>query len=611
MEKKNRQHLNFGSLITGIGLKIKCNWKKLLAFTVLYSFVSVMFTDLLSTLCTKLCLLASGASYLGPDNLKTVLLNPISIILTLVFLIILSIFSLFGIGAVIFAFTSEGDFTFSDMLGAGLRVCKKCFYPKNYLIIPFVLILLPLNGVLILASPVSYLKVPGFVEGAILGNALFKVLYYVALVLLFVLVTVLIYSICYFSTEENCSFLCACKKSRELTKGKRIVSFFSITLYMIIIELIIIGLAAGISKIGADIIAYFSPSESLSMDVSRLNNAINIISMNLRGAIVPIINCGAISVLFLRFKKEKDEPCEDGIVKGKIKRVKTGTVIIVVVVAVLIVVGSVFVHRRTFSDVFAEQSVPEVVAHRGDSVYAPENTMPAFELAIEEGVDCIELDIHQTKDGVIMISHDDNLLRVSGEDVCVHELTYDEAVKLDVGSYFSPSFKGLHLSTLEELLDKVAPTDVNLQIEIKPTGYENHLEEQLLDLLIEKGMHDRVTVICLKSEPLIRLKELDPTINTAFCMFIAGQSIENIEFSDDFSIEETNATAELISNIHAAGKKCYVWTINSEENLQSLIDMGVDGIVTDNPMKMHGALLQADYSGGLMRYLSLAFQRLL
>lgn len=601
--------LQFGALLTGVEGKIRPIWKKLLVFELIYTVASILLSKLYYEVISSVCLSISGYTYLGPDNAIAVLLSPVSIIFTLLFLILVTILSIFGIGAMVFAFTTDKDFGISDMFYTGFGICKKCIYPKNYLIIPFLLFLLPLNGLLALASPISYVKIPGFIESFIINNNVLRIIYILALFLLTILIVTVIYSICYFVTDKDISFVEACKKSRALTKGKRAVSFFSIILFTIAADLIIIGFSSGVSKIATEVISCFSSSESSSMDISAFNNVINVIEALLRGSVLPVLNCCAVSVLYIRFSKEKQEPIACASPVERAKKINTKTYVILAIIIVLAIGADIYAFRNVYSEMLNEQTIPEIVAHRGDSALAPENTMPAFELALEEGVDCIELDIHQTKDGVIMISHDDNLLRVSGKDVCMHELTYEEAMQLEVGSWFSPKYEGTHFSTLAELLDKVEPTDTDLQIEIKPTGYEDRLEEQLLDLLNEKNMHDRVTVICLKNEPLIKLKKLDPTLKTAFCMFIAGSSIEDIEFSDDFSIEETNATAELIVNIHKAGKKCYVWTINSEENLQNLIDMGVDGIVTDNPIKMFNALLQADYSGGIKRLFSLIFRR--
>ena len=108
----------------------------------------------------------------------------------------------------------------------------------------------------------------------------------------------------------------------------------------------------------------------------------------------------------------------------------------------------------------------EITAHRGDVSQAPENTIPAFKAAIESGADWIELDINQTKDGVLVVLHDENLMRVAGVPHKVRDLTYDEIRSLDVGSRLGPDFQGTSIPTLSEVLD-YCRGKIKLNIEIK------------------------------------------------------------------------------------------------------------------------------------------------
>lgn len=188
-------------------------------------------------------------------------------------------------------------------------------------------------------------------------------------------------------------------------------------------------------------------------------------------------------------------------------------------------------------------------------------------------------------DGVIVVSHDDDLSRVAGKKLFVHDLTYAELMELDVGSWFDKSYSDLRLSTLDEVL-KACKDNVFIQIEIKPSGFDVNLEENLLQVAYDNDMQDQVVFICLQPEPLRRIKELGSDIPTVYTMFFAWGHIEDVAFSDAFSIEERNITRTLVDNIHSAGKQVFVWTVNSESGVQYLVDCGVDGIVTDDPVMM-------------------------
>ena len=140
-----------------------------------------------------------------------------------------------------------------------------------------------------------------------------------------------------------------------------------------------------------------------------------------------------------------------------------------------------------------------------------------------------------------------------------------------------------------------------MQIEIKPSGYDVDLEEHILQVVYDNDMQDQVIFTCLKPGPLQRIKELGSDIPTVYSMFFAWGHIEEMEFSDYFTIEERNVTRTLVDSIHLAGKKVFAWTVNSESSVQYLVDCGVDGILTDDPVMLHNALNRANYSGGLSK----------
>ncbi len=245
---------------------------------------------------------------------------------------------------------------------------------------------------------------------------------------------------------------------------------------------------------------------------------------------------------------------------------------------------------------------PDIVAHRGDSVNAPENTRPAFELALLENADWVELDVFRTKDGVIVISHDDDLSRTAGQKLFIHDLTYEEFSRLDVGKRFSKKFEGLQPSTLDEIL-KLYKDKMRVQIEIKYNDYMKGIEEDVLKVVNDNGMHDQIIITSLSDIPLRRIKELDPTVITTYSMYIAWQHIEDIPFADYYTIEENNVDEDMVDLVHAKGGKLFAWTVNSEDSVQYLVDCGVDGILTDNPNMLRRALDNASYSTGLPKFL--------
>lgn len=137
-------------------------------------------------------------------------------------------------------------------------------------------------------------------------------------------------------------------------------------------------------------------------------------------------------------------------------------------------------------------TAPIITAHRGYSSAAPENTLPAFQLAIDQGCERAELDVQMTKDGVVMVTHDTSLRRCTGRNVNIYDLTFDEVRKLDAGRWFSAKYAGTKIPTLEEVLD-LCKGRIQLNIEIKPNAATPALEAETIRIIEEKGFaHDCV-----------------------------------------------------------------------------------------------------------------------
>ncbi|MEG1902741.1 MAG: glycerophosphodiester phosphodiesterase family protein, partial [Clostridium sp.] len=129
----------------------------------------------------------------------------------------------------------------------------------------------------------------------------------------------------------------------------------------------------------------------------------------------------------------------------------------------------------------------QFTGHRGGRDLVPENTMPAFEMAIAEGADFAELDVQQTKDKVLVVFHDDNLARITGQDINIWDITYDELSKLDAGSYLSPEYVGVGIPTLQQVL-KTCKGRLKLNIEIKMNGHATEdFVKQIIDMVTEEG----------------------------------------------------------------------------------------------------------------------------
>ena len=232
-----------------------------------------------------------------------------------------------------------------------------------------------------------------------------------------------------------------------------------------------------------------------------------------------------------------------------------------------------------------------ITAHRGSSAVAPPNTLAAVRQAIADGADYAEIDVQETADGVLIVNHDSDYLLAAGVAMGVHELSYAEVQKLDVGTPFSPEFAGEKIPTLGEVLD-VAKGKIKVNVELKYYGEDQMLAERVIDTVREKGMEAEVLIMSLEYAGTQEVKQLAPEIEVGFLASLAtlGDLTElNVDF---LAVSSSIASTTLIERSHDAGKELFVWTLNETEDMSEFIDRGVDSIITDYPVRVKDVLAE-------------------
>lgn len=236
-----------------------------------------------------------------------------------------------------------------------------------------------------------------------------------------------------------------------------------------------------------------------------------------------------------------------------------------------------------------------VIAHRGYSSLFPENTLASFAGAIDIGVDYIELDVQLTKDGQAVVFHDDDLKRITGAEGAVSDYTFEELSALDAGSWFSHSFAGTRIPTLKEALEMISTSDCKVYLELKDIGEVAGFEETVLEVVSQCNMKDRCVFASFQYRYLAHFKELDADLQTLYNT-TSGKTTLPEEFpADYYGLYTESVMPDIIHAIHAAGKKAFVWTVNTPTGMQNVQDMGADGIVTNYP-GMAKVLRQPEYS---------------
>ncbi len=247
---------------------------------------------------------------------------------------------------------------------------------------------------------------------------------------------------------------------------------------------------------------------------------------------------------------------------------------------------------------------PLIFAHRGSSAVLPEHTLPAYHKALEEGADGVECDVRLTRDGHLVCVHDRRLDRTSNGKGRVSRHTLAELDALEFGNWAGladtddpPDPDRARLLTLDRLLGAVrdAGREVQVLVETKhPTSHGGDVERALAALLRRHGLEqprdsDRVAVTVMSFSALAvrRMRELAPGLPTALLMELLPSTLRGtLPFGARIAgpgIHLVKARPRLVRTLQAAGNRVFVWTVNDPDEIDMLIDLGVDGIITDRP----------------------------
>jgi glycerophosphoryl diester phosphodiesterase len=246
---------------------------------------------------------------------------------------------------------------------------------------------------------------------------------------------------------------------------------------------------------------------------------------------------------------------------------------------------------------------PQIVAHRGASGHAPEITLEACRMALQMKADFLEIDVHQTCDGIIVGIHDPDVSRTTNGRGRIADLTLAELKLLDAGSWFNqnhpkkarPEFIGLQIPTLQEILDLIRDSQTGVYIEIKnPELYPQDFESSLASLIQRNQFENRTLFLSFSSQSLMKTKDIKPSIPTA--LLISEPAEDPIQTAleiraDELAIRYNLATPDLIHAAHECDLSVSVWTVNEPADLLRMIHCGADRIITNYPDRL-AALLE-------------------
>lgn len=438
---------------------------------------------------------------------------------------------------------------------------------QNYLILIMVTINIPIS-----TSIHKGIKIPTFITEHILsthtGIILFALITFIAIVLSIFLL--FIYHIFFL---ENKNFIESAKISFKRLRKNKLKSIK--TLIIVAIKNLIVQFFKILSLISIISIFYMQTSNKTLSNMGIITYmCIATLLKIFTNVLSNYITFSGISKFY--FRTSLDAEISESIYPTNKMRLKMSLVMLFLVFA-----GIFSKYRNSSEEIKFYHAFrnlkPDIIAHRGSTKNSLENTLESLNEAIKVGAEFAEIDVVLTKDNVVVLSHDHNLKRLTGKKEIIENLTFEKLKKYKLID--KRNSKEYNFVDLKTVLEKTSGK-IKLNIELKPfRNNDKKLAEEVVKLIKDKPYD--VIVSSLSPKTLREVKDLEPSISTGLILAFSYGKFYNLKFIDFFCIEKEIVTNELIRKIQKNGKRVYIWTTNTNDEIINAYSKGVDGIITD------------------------------
>ena len=237
----------------------------------------------------------------------------------------------------------------------------------------------------------------------------------------------------------------------------------------------------------------------------------------------------------------------------------------------------------------------QIYCHRGLSSEAPENSLEAIDLAISSLSDGVEIDVQETKDGVVIVCHDSSLKRIAGKKINIADVTYEELKQYDISYYFSKDHEFTYIPTLEEVMSLVKGR-AHLLIELKRNSASADLAAKVVGLIEQYEMEYQCSIQSADYAYLRQVNELNPDLTLGYILTTAIGNYYKNDMIDFFCVRSMFVNNTTVAKAHAQGKAVYAWTINTRAEAERMKNAQVDVIITDYPAKAREVIYRDERS---------------
>ena len=577
------------------------DFKSLLGFEIAYRVICLVVFFPILVYLERLMLYVNGTDNLAQYNVGKSFLNPLTWLILLVILMFVVLFTLIEQGSLaraIHASTSGVRLNVKEILAEGTRYAIDNVNAANWPLLPYILLVLPLTALADETSIVRFIEMPGFILEFIYQRQWAAILWYAANVIILLLSIGWIFTFTVMAIEQK-GFSHAAKRSWKAVRTIGVFRLIAVLLCYYIFFALIVSVSGLIVFVLWYLLWLWIEPGSASWSALMTPDRIEIVTMVLKTIgmwIGAVVFQAVIQELYYRACETEGYAVPDFVsAPAHINNPVLAAVFWAICgFAVFFSVPPRVRQIRWMTN--TENGKTMIMAHRGYSEAAPENTIPAFQAALDAGAKAVELDVQMLKDGTIIVMHDDSFARTCGTDKHVWEVTWDEVKTYDAGKSFSEEFAGTPVPTLDQVI-KQFKGDLFINIEIKRNGHDEGIEQAVADIICANDFLDHCDVTSLDYDTLVRVKEVNPDILTAYTTVIGLGEIENLDAASIVSIQETFATFSNVERLHKAGKRVFVWTVNDEDVMERLVSLNVDAILTNDPVK--GAKVLANHQGVL------------
>ncbi|EAG2312973.1 glycerophosphodiester phosphodiesterase [Listeria monocytogenes] len=511
-----------------------------------------------------------GVPGITDANLGEIFSSPVAIILLLVLALFILLFVYYELGffilMAIYQLRGENYTVFKIIQRLHVKAKYFLSYQAIYFLLYFFL-LLPIAGLSLPSSITENLYLPHFITDELMKTTVGMWFYVITIAIIFYISARLVFALPYFIEDKSLKISGAIQKSWKYPQKRLFVMLLKWVLIIIVIGFLV-------SIIATLIMSPLFLIEKINPGIAMVVAGIILTILQVIGFFAASFFQGIIAQLLVK-NAFLIEAQPVSVSRNQFPH-KKRFIMAGIIVFLLFSSFNIYAINATLYE-----PNTKIIAHRGDTMNAVENTVEAIESAAKAGADYSEIDIQETKDHQFVVFHDMTLRRLAGNSKRVADMTLKELqqTKVSSGSYSS------HIASFDEVIKVAKRNKIDLLVEVKLHGGESSdMVERLVALLKKEKVTDKYLVQSLNQPVIEKIEQADPTLKTGI---ILALNIGNLpKTSADFIVlEDFSINQRLLTQAKQNNKMVFVWTVNKEKLMQMYLRKNVDGIITNYPKK--------------------------